>query len=126
MSKMSMQVTDVRAGKQSMNQISCLEQVFNGGDFPGTTQASEHDPEGIRIGLRTLSCQQEIMVKQTRQRYQEGFGKIVYRGLNLFHALVGKLLPRLTHGKKMEWETEVFQQVNLIGYEGLTNTRITF
>jgi hypothetical protein len=39
---------------------------------------------------------------------------------------VGKLLPRLTHGKKVERETEVFQQVNLIGDEGLTNTGITF
>jgi len=36
------------------------------------------------------------------------------------------LLPRLTHGKKVERETEVFQQVNLIGDEGLTNTGITF
>lgn len=66
------------------------------------------------------------MVEQTRQRYQEGFGKIVYRGLNLLYAFVGKVLPRLAHGKKMERETEVFQQVNLIGYEGLTNTGITF
>jgi hypothetical protein len=100
--------------------------VFNGGNFPGTAQAPDHDPEGFRIGLRTLSCQQDIMVKQTRQRGQEGFGKIVYRGLYVFYAFVGKLLPRLTHGKKMERETKIFQQVNLIGYEGLTDTGIAF
>jgi hypothetical protein len=36
------------------------------------------------------------------------------------------LLPRLTHGKKMERETEIFQQANLIRDEGLTDTGITF
>ena len=62
MSKVRVQVANTCTWKQSMNEVTCLEQVFDGGNFPFPSEAGEHQAEGLRICFGTLSSQSEIVV----------------------------------------------------------------
>jgi hypothetical protein len=62
MSKVSVQVANTCTWKQSMDEITCLEQVLNGGDFLFPPEAGDHQAEGLGISFGTLSSQFEIVV----------------------------------------------------------------
>ena len=66
MSKVSVQVADICTSQQSMDEVACLEQMLNGGDFSGPPETGDHQPEGLRISFRTLSSQFEVVVEQAR------------------------------------------------------------
>jgi hypothetical protein len=40
--------------------------MLNGGNFSGSPEAGDHQPEGLRISFRALSSQFEIVVEQAR------------------------------------------------------------
>lgn len=63
MSKVSMEVADTRPWEQSLNEVACLKQMLNSGEFSAPPEADKHEPKSFRISFWTESCQLEIVVK---------------------------------------------------------------
>ncbi len=125
MGEVGVQVGDPAARQAGVHQPARLQEMAQRGRVAGAPETPEQHPEPGSIAPRIANQLAEVAGDEPVGVAQEGFGQVVHPGADPGDARVGEGFAPGTNGEDVNLDSELLEQQDLIGNEGLGDPGIT-